>query len=412
MLTIQQLREKRNGIAVALRNMADTIGAFTPENTAQWEKHIAEMDVVDADIARIQQLLDRDTDRRYQDITRSESDGISEDEAHQRNRVQNSIFINWIKGGAEAITLEQRQFINQANEQQRRVYGALAEGTNSAGGFMVPQMWADMLLARLKLYGGVRELAQVITTSDGRLINYPTTDATSELGERVAENIAATALDTTFGTVQLQAYKYSSKSVPVSFELIQDSIIDIDSMLLDKLATRIGRVQGVDFTTGTGTSQPQGVVTAAGTVAAASPTAISYGDFVELQHAMDPAYRKTGNPAFMFNDAILKAARKLLDTQSHPLWQPDVGAKMKATLLGDQYAINQHMSATMAATNKTVIYGDFSQYIVRDVMQVQLFRFTDSVYIVNGQIGFLAWSRADGRVIAASPSDVFKVLLH
>lgn len=413
MLTIQQLREKRKELAIQAHQLLDnTTGAFTAEQDAKYADLLKGIDDCDADIKKIQDLLDREADTTGRDKDRADRLNISVDEAHQRREMDKAIFNAWIRGGSSELTKEQAEHLRAKQQEARKVYGALAVGTDSAGGFTVPTDFAGMLLERLKRFGGVREVATNITTEHGRDIEYPTSDGTTELGELIAENVTATELDASFGVATLKAYKWSSKFIAVPFELLQDTMIDLEAFLLQRLTTRIGRSQGVFFTTGTGTAQPQGVVTAAGTVAAAGATAITYDDLVNLQHAVDPAYRLTGNMAFMLHDNSLAIVRKLKDSQGRPIWEPNVQAGQPATLLGERVVINQHMAASVVATAKSVLFGDFSQYTVRDVMAVQLFRFTDSAFVKLGQVGFLAWTRADGRVMAHTAADVMKVLLH
>lgn len=413
MASIQKLREQRDAIAKALHNMVDlATEGLTVEQRAEYDKGIDDIDRIDSDIKRFQQLLDRDTQERAADRGRADRTGVSEDEAHHLNALDKAVMNAWIRGGSESLTAEQRDHVRAKQIEAKRVYGALAVGTDSAGGYTVDKTWVAAVQLRLKAYGGVREVATVIQTDGGNDINYPTSDGTSETGELIGENTTATELDASFGTVAVKAYKYSSKFIAVPFELLQDSIIDVEAFLQDRLATRIGRATGAHFTTGTGSGQPQGVVTAAGSVTAAAASAIAYNDLVDLQHAIDPAYRKSGRARFMMNDAILKVIRKLQDSQGHPLWMPNIGAAVPATLLGDEYVINQHMGTSMASAAKSVLYGDFSQYVVRDAMQMQLFRFTDSAFIKLGQIGFLAWMRADGRCVAHTSTDVLKVLAH
>jgi HK97 family phage major capsid protein len=110
----------------------------------------------------------------------------------------------------------------------------------------------------------MRAVAEVIRTAAGNTINYPTSDGTAETGELLAQNATAAALDLSFGVKAIGAYKYSSKSVAVPIELLQDSAVDIEAFVTKRLVTRLGRITNTHFTTGTGSGQPNGIVTAAG----------------------------------------------------------------------------------------------------------------------------------------------------
>jgi HK97 family phage major capsid protein len=133
---------------------------------------------------------------------------------------------------------------------------------------------------------------------------------------------------------------------------------------------------------------------------------VIYDDLVDLVHSIDPAYRALNNCRWMMNDATIKEIRKLKDTVGRPIFTPgyestlDTAApfSMPDQLLGYAIQINQDV-ATMAANAKSVLFGDFSFYTIRDVMDVSMFRFTDSVYTKLGQVGFLAWMRAGGNFV-------------
>lgn len=293
----------------------------------------------------------------------------------------------------------------------------VAIGTNTAGGYTVPTILMPTLLEKLKAFGGMRQAARIITTSTGAPISWATVDDTSSAGELLAENVSATTGDFTFGTVQLGAWKFSSKIVPVSLEVLQDSAVDIEGYLLGALATRIARSQNTYFTVGTGASQPQGVLNAASLgVTAASTTSVTYAEIVNLYHSVDRAYRSNPGVAFMMNDATVKAIKLLVDGTGRPLYLPhtesairDAAGKPVDSLFDCPLIINQDMPVP-AAGAKTILFGDFSKYVIRDVMETQVFRFTDSAYVSKGQIGFLAWARADGRLIDAAGSGSIRYL--
>jgi HK97 family phage major capsid protein len=214
--------------------------------------------------------------------------------------------------------------------------------------------------------------------------------------------------------VALNVFKASSKIVAVPFELLQDSTIDIEAFVAGRLATRLGRITNTGYTVGTGSGQPNGIVTAASTgVTAANSTsqvtAIIYDSIIDLIHSIDPAYRAR-KCSFMMNDASVKVIRKIKDGQSRPLFVPgyEVGVPGGApdTLCGYPIVVNQDV-AVMAANAKSIIFGDLASYYIRDVMEATLFRFTDSAYTKLGQVGFLAWLRTGGNLIDTPAAKLF-----
>jgi HK97 family phage major capsid protein len=190
---------------------------------------------------------------------------------------------------------------------------------------------------------------------------------------------------------------YTSKMVRVSFQLLQDSVFNLDSFLARKLGERIGRIQNTHFTTGTGTAQPLGVQTNAAigkTGTTGQTTTVIYDDLIDLIHSVDPAYR-AANARFMLNDLTVGVARKLKDSQNRPLWEPSVQVGVPDSLLGYGLVINNDMPV-MAANAKSILFGDFRRaYLIRDVLGVQLLRLTER-YADFLQVGFASYARADG----------------
>lgn len=280
-------------------------------------------------------------------------------------------------------------------------------GAGSEGGYTVPTEVVSALIVAMKKYGALRDVATVLKTATGHPMSFPTADPTSELGEIVAENAVTTALDTAFGTLSLPCYMYSSKSVAVPLQLLQDSVIDIQGYVINVLGMRLGRITNLHYTVGTGTAQPNGAVTAAtvGYTAAnatSQVTAVKGDSLIELFHSIDPAYRDLKNVAFMFNDKTLKVIRQLKDNNARYMFLPGfetgVPGGVPDTLLGVPIVINQQV-ADMTAGARSILYGDFSFYTIRDAMDVLIRRFDDSAFGLKGQVGFCAWMRSGGNLL-------------
>ena len=276
--------------------------------------------------------------------------------------------------------------------------------TGSEGGYTVPSAVATSLIDSLKLFGGMRAVAEILNTAQGNPLSFPSSNGTSEEGEILAENAQASALDPAFGTVSLNVFKYSSKIIAVPIELLQDSSIDIEAFIRKRIIERVGRITNRHFTTGTGTGQPRGIVTASssGKIGTTGQTlTVGYDDLVDLLESVDEAYQLAGNCKFMFAQTVRKLLRKLKDTAGRPIWTPGYEAGITAgapdLLLGKEVALNNDMPAP-AANAKSIIYGDLSKYMIRDAMQVNLMRFDDSAFASKGQVGFLAFMRSGGNL--------------
>jgi HK97 family phage major capsid protein len=356
---------------------------------------MAEIEAVKGQITRLQKVLDeRAEDIEIQAIA---SAGARNAPSAQRGDRLTECYAKWLRGGDKGLTAEDWMDIR----------ATMSTTTTTEGGFTVQSDVASRLIDALKAYGGMREAATILRTAQGNPMSFPSSDGTSETGEQIAENTTATSADPTFGTVGLNVYKFSSKIVAVPFELMQDTTIDMEGFLNRRLAQRLGRITNTRFTTGTGSSQPNGVVTAAGlgkTGTSGQTTTVIFDDLVDMVHAVDPEYRKSNGVRWMMHDLSLAKVRKLKDSQGRPIFLPGydgLQGSMADTLLGYMITVNQDV-AQMAANAKSILFGDFAQYYIRDVMEATLFRFTDSAYIKLGQIGFLAWMRAGGNLLDAN----------
>lgn len=404
MLSIQQLREKRAAKAKEIRKVLDDAGEnFTKEHKTQCDALQAEVELIDDQIQAIerQMTLENALDKPELKNTLPGLPGSGDPEAQREAEILNK----WLRNGFSGLSNEDMEHIRS------RPRGDMSAGDAAKGGYTVPRDFAAQLLERLKAYGDVRSIAQVIQTDGGNPIDWPTVDETAEEGEIVGESQSASDGDMTFGTVSIGAHKYSSKVIAVPIELLQDTRIDLVGFIVRALATRIARIQNKHFTTGTGVNQPRGIITAAAvgkTTTSGQTTSLIYEDFVDLEHSVDPAYR-LNNPSWMFNDAILKAIKKLKDSTGRPLWLPGLSSADPDTFLRYRYTINQHMAASIAASAKSVAFGDFSKYLIRDVMGVTLLRFDDSAYARKGQTGFLSFARCGADLIDAS-NDAIKVI--
>ena len=408
---LQALRERRDQLARTLTNLVDKdkTPEWKPEHQAQYDQAMAEIGDIDGQIKRHNDAMAA--------IGMNASTGQVDEELRDRftrtpgaHGAESGALRAYLGGGIAALAPEQltamraRQSGDIANA-MRLPQAAMSTSTPAEGGYTVATEYFRQLTEAMKLFGGIRSVATILPTGTGAQMNFPTADATSEEGEIVGQNAAVTLGETTFGNISLDVYKYSSKKIAVPFELIQDSMFDIEGYLNSLLQVRLGRITAKHFTTGTGTSQPRGVVTAAGSgkVGATGQTAtVTYDDLVDLEHSVDPVYRVGPKVGFMMNDATLKVLRKLKDSQGRPIFVPGYeqgnpgGAPDR--LLGRPIFISQEMP-TMAANAKSILFGDFSRYMIREVMDLTLFRMADSNFILNGQIGFVAFNRQGGNLV-------------
>lgn len=394
-MSIQNIRERIAARAQEVRTLVQTSNdKWTPQNQEAYDAGMAEIEDLKAQATRIEAALQLQTE--VTEIDTIAANAASRAPTAAKGDRAQELYVKFLRGGDKALTAED----------WRDIRATMSTTTGSEGGYSVQTEVANRVIDQLKAFGGMREAADVIRTAMGNDISFPTSDGTSEVGELIAQNTTATAADPTFGTISLVTYKFSSKIVAVPFELLQDSQIDVAAFVENRLVTRLGRITNTYFTTGTGSSQPRGVVTAAGsgkTGTSGQTASVIFDDLVDLVHSVDPEYRK-GPCRFMMADSSLKVVRKIKDSQTRPVFLPGydgLGGAMGDSLLGYPITINQDVAA-MAANAKSILFGDFSKYTIRDVMTPTLFRFEDSAYAKLGQVAFLMWMRSGGNCLDAS----------
>jgi HK97 family phage major capsid protein len=269
-----------------------------------------------------------------------------------------------------------------------------------APGSLVRRLEVNMLA-----FGGVAQVAEVITTATGERMSWPTADDTGNEGEMLGENRPiGTGTDPKGGLVHWDAYKFSTKPVVIPYELLEDEQFDLPTLIGNMFGERLGRIRNRLFTLGTGASQPRGIVNAASLGRlAASATAIAADELFDLQHSVDPSYR-TG-AGWMMHDNIVLAIRKLKDGQGQYLWQSGIATGTPDRLLGDSLTINQHMASSIATGQRTILYGQLSKYKVRRVNGLRLYRLEER-FRDNDQDGFIGFVREDGNLLDAGTAPI------
>lgn len=303
------------------------------------------------------------------------------------------------------------EYLRTGNKNIDGIQRAQGEATGPAGGYLVPDGFRQKMVEKRKAFGGVGENVEVISTDSGNPLPWPINDDVANTGAIVPEGAVVTTggADLVFSTRALGAFKYGSggaSNLPlkVSWELAQDSAFDLASFVARKLGERIARGQAPDWVVGTGAGEPQGLLSEQGGITGAtafsSNTAPTYADFVTTIHDLDPAYRD--GAVWVFNDAFLEVVRKVVDDVGRPLlWNnasDNLGGAMGGqTILGYPVIIDQACPAP-SASNQFGFFGNLREaYVIRRVKALTMVTLNE-LYAVNGQIGYLAWERADGMV--------------
>ena len=275
------------------------------------------------------------------------------------------------------------------------VENALQVGTDSEGGYLVPDEFEHTLVEALEEENFFRSIATVIRTSSGdRKIPVVATKGTASW---IDEEGAYPESDDSFGQVSIGAYKVATM-LKVSDELLNDSVFDLEAYISKEFGRRIGAKEEEAFFTGDGKGKPTGIFNAAGGASDGVTTAaanITFDDVMDLFYAVKSPYRKKA--VWVLNDTTVKALRKLKDNNGNYIWQPSVQAGQPDMILNRPYHTSAYVPEA-AAGAKVMAFGDFSYYWIAD-RQGRSFKRLNELFAANGQVGFLASQRVDGKLI-------------
>lgn len=419
------LKELRNKLAVIAKEMRDMHkGAeeedrgFSAEELQTWNNLLADYEDIEKRIVNAEKIEKMETSSvgdlngALPPLTDNNDEPPPEVRTLAEGRAldgYNDAYNVYLREGSQALSREQRDLLNQYQaEMETRAQGV---ATDAAGGFTVPEGFAGFITETLKDFSGLLNAANpggtngpmLLRTASGNLIPFPTNDDTANAGAILDENTQVTEQDFVFGARNLTAFMYTSKLVRVSLQLLQDEEVNLQAYIGRLLGKRIGRALSPHFAAGVGTTEPTGLATAAfdGAINISVGAGITYDNLIDFEHALDPAYRRRG-AMWVFNDNTLRDLKKLVDSNNRPLWLPQslgsiADQAAQATLNGYGYIVDQGMDSNVIG-DRPIVFGDLSEFLIREVLGVNLFRFNER-YMDFLQIGFLAFARFDSNLI-------------
>ncbi len=375
-MTLEEMktqRERMAELATEARKDLDSItdktsDAEAKEIEARFDARMVDHDAIDAKLNREDKIATAEK-RAVESRRPNPADGSDDGSVEPVKAEYRNVFAKVICGQQDTLSSEERQVLKQGMTEYRAQTG----GTTTAGGFTVPTTLSDEIVRSMLAWGPMynEDVATIISTTSGNPLKIPTINDTAVTAVAHTEGDALVndgGKDATFGQKSLDAYSFDTEFIRWSWELDMDSIFSMEQLLGSLLGERLGRIANLQLTTGSGSSAPNGVVTASslGKTAAAT-SAVTFDEIFDLEHSVDPAYRMSPKTRYMFNDSTLLAVRKLKDGDGNYLWQQgNVIAGAPSTFNGRAYSINQAMDS-LAAAKKVITFGDFSKYYVRKV---------------------------------------------
>jgi len=461
LVSLEDLQTKRNDAVKAIGELRDKFhsrgdkeknqpGRWEGEEETAWNQTDVDIRAIDA---RMAELRNSDVmENRWAEINEAakQADKAPKDinDPRQTKRIdsetRNLAFQGWCCSQMDGTTVGQRQLnamkrvglspnkrgldIQMMNDTEYRHLKRAATSVHpsmmrqaieqrdmtlatTAGGDFVPEGFVRELEISMLAFMGTAQAGSVIRTQGGGDLPWPTMNDTGNKGELLAINVEAAEQDPTTGVVTFNAYKMSSKVIIVPYELLEDEDLSaqLPSILNAAIAERIGRIREQYQTTGTGSSEPAGIVVGSALgVTTAGATAITADEVISLEHSVDPAYR--ANAAYMMHDGIILAVRLLKDSQGQYLWRAGLEMGRPDSLNGRRLFTNQEMQATVATATKTMLFGDMSKFKIREVNSIRLYRLQER-FRTQDQDAFVAFQRIDSKILD-SGTDPIKHMLQ
>ena len=390
MKELMEMRDKRvqswNAAKAFLESHRGEDGTLSAEDDAIFNKMMDDVDKLGREIARMEKMEAMDVEMSKatsKPLTSAPTTRMEDEPVSKTGRGGNGYAKNfWNAMRSKSVSHE--------------VLNALQVGTDSEGGYLVPDEYERTLIEALEDQNIFRQLAHVIHTSSGdRKIPVVASKGTASWIDEEAQYPES---DDAFGATMIK----------ISEELLNDSVFDMPAYIAKEFARRIGAAEEEAFFTGNGTGKPLGILAATGGaetgVTAAAADKITMDEVIDLFYSLRAPYRR--NAVFIMNDATVKALRKLKDGQGQYLWQPSITAGTPDTILNRPVYTSGFMP-TLATGNKTILFGDLGYYWVAD-REGRSFKRLNELYAPTGQVGFLASQRVDGKLILPEAVKVLK----
>lgn len=386
MSKVLELREKRAKAWEAAKKFLDAKrtadGFVSAEDAAAYDRMEADVVSLGKEIERLERQAAIDAE-----LARATSTPITN---QPNGRIDGEI-----KTGRATEEYKRAFWNGMRNRISYDVQNALSIGTDSEGGYLVPDEYEKKLVESLQDEVFFRSLATVIRTSSGdRKIPIVTSKGEAAW---IDEEGQFPESDDSFGQTSIGAYKLATM-IKVSDELLNDSVFNIEQYISKEFGRRIGAKEEEAFFVGDGQGKPIGLFNTTGgaeTGVTAATVSITFDDVMDLYYSLRAPYRNKAS--WLLNDSTVKAIRKLKDGNGNYIWQPSVREGEPDRILNRPYRTSIYVPE-LAEGKRVMAFGDYSYYWIAD-RQGRSFKRLNELYAATGQVGFLTCERVDGKLI-------------
>jgi HK97 family phage major capsid protein len=398
----RDLRQQRYTVLTEARALKEKGAAMTPQERSKLARLVGQAQQLRERIERVEgEMMGTVRGGAIETETRTET---------TRDRDHQEAFRSYLRYGKNEMPVEHRQFLETHFRARSETRDMVTGGGNAlqgvGGGYLVPIGFSDRIETALKFSGNLMKVCEVMPTETGAPLPWPTADDTQQQAELIGEGQQVTEGDVNLSNIIFGSYKFSSKLVKCSIELVEDSYFPIEDWLADVLGVRFARALNQYFTTGTGTNQPRGLVTAvqaAGNVVQAVGSSANTGnadgtntigstDILNLIHSVDPLYREDPSCRLKYG--------RLLFPQTLVSGAPDM-------ICGYEVALNNAMDQLQSTpsspkvTRYTMAFGPMKKYLVRKVKDLSLMVLRER-FMDYGLLAYIAWMRVDGNLLSGA----------
>jgi HK97 family phage major capsid protein len=399
LIDLQERRNKlMNDAALLIRKEG-----ITKEDRTAADAMLADVDVLETDIARETRVAKFEADQRSFVPPARDTPGTEAADAHtpaEKAERQKKAYRTFIQYGMDAVSTDLRTEIRSnygASARELRDLGvSTPTGAITGGGQFVPQAFYPILTEAQLAYGALLSIVRTIKTDNGASMKMSLSNDTGNGLTIIGEAVAPAELDPTLNFGMLSTSMATTGVIKVSLQELQDSAFNIDEFIKNNFGRRYFR-SATNLVTN-GATNVQSIISAATTGAnSVSPTAVGYADIAALSAALDPAYEL--NATWTLNSKTRGYLIGITDTLGRPLFVPNPSSGAFDMLLGKPVVINQSLSniPTVAGSEVPIQYGDFNQgYLFRQVQDdLSIIRLNER-YMDTLEVGFIGFARIGG----------------